>query len=732
MRWKCSKTAGSGRKATPRVKSVGLLAGFFWVCVTGGVTAGPLQAERLATANTNTKSHPVRMKQDRDSFELENGFVCVRVDKRTGFLRSLLYCGLELLATPENSPDSGGGLGGYWSQVGRIQPGPMRTNRVVVDPHASDGELADVMVGFVNDTASPMGAVDIEIHYAVVRGIAGVYTYAVWRHLPGYPPFSVGEARFCAKLNPELFDYMTIDEARQGLMPLGRDWDAGETLNLKEARRMTTGLFRNKAEHKYDYSAVLYQTRVYGWSSSARQLGLWLINPSTEYIGGGPTKLELTAHLDCNPGGLPTLLNMWLGSHYGGTGFAVNTNEHWQKLIGPFLLYCNRAPTHREMWTDARRRAQTESGLWPYTWVEHPLYPQASSRGTVSGRVLIKDPLDSKLRPSNIWVGLTAPNYTNPVLQFPQGTRRRAGSQTPQPPQTSDTNVAARPFRAFPPELDWQRDAKFYQYWTPAGADGRFKLRHVRPGTYWLRVIADGVPGEYVLTNVVVLQGQHLKLGRLLWQPLRYGRTLWQIGVPDRTATEFRHGNHYWQWGLYNRYPSEFPNDVRFVVGKDDWRWAWNYVQPPRAKPQPTELLSEDDEPNFAFDPPIDISSTNAANALDTSWEIIFTLENTESGEVVLRLGFCGTQAGCNVRVSVNGVTVGETGPLPPTSSMQRDSARAFSLEKIIRFDTALLTRGTNMIRLTSTARSWSQGVSYDFVRLELAEPKPAPPEASP
>ena len=40
-------------------------------------------------------------------------------------------------------------------------------------------------------------------------------------------------------------------------------------------------------------------------------------------MAGGLTKAELTGHLDVNPGGTPTLLNMWLGSHYGGSAFSV-------------------------------------------------------------------------------------------------------------------------------------------------------------------------------------------------------------------------------------------------------------------------------------------------------------------------------------------------------------------------------------------------------------------------
>ncbi len=63
---------------------------------------------------------------------------------------------------------------------------------------------------------------------------------------------------------------------------------------------------------------------------------------------------------------------------------------------------------------------------------------------------------------------------------------------------------------------------------------------------------------------------------------MRYGRQLWEIGIPNRSAEEFRHGDHYWQWGLPQLYPAEFPNDVNFVIGKSDFQQDWNYAQPPR------------------------------------------------------------------------------------------------------------------------------------------------------
>ena len=109
-----------------------------------------------------------------------------------------------------------------------------------------------------------------------------------------------------------------------------------------------------------------------------------------------------------------------------------------------------------------------------------------------------------------------------------------------------------------------------------------------------VRAIADGVLGEFTQTNLVVNAGYTTGLGALRWQPKRHGRTVWEIGVPDRTAREFRHGDHYWQWGLYFKYVEDFPNDVNFIIGQSDWRRDWNYVQPPRIEfpcPYPIKVM---------------------------------------------------------------------------------------------------------------------------------------------
>lgn len=681
----------------------------------------------LGAAVAAEESPPVTLSLRHGFFVLENGILTARIDSRSGVLRSLRYEGWELLA--QQSP--GGALGGYWSWVGRMTVGPRREARVRVNPADTGGELAEVSTEFLQEPGRERASVEMSLRYAMRRGEPCLYISAVWRHQPGDPPLRVGEARYVVKLNPDLFDFLSVDAARQRLMPRPEDWDQGLPTNLKEARRLVTGQYAGTVEHKYDYAARLYEIPAYGWSSTRARVGIWVVQPSWESVAGGPTKVELTGHLDVNPGGTPTLLWMWLGSHYGGSSLVVDTHENWSKFIGPVVLYCNGNRDPAGLWQDALDRARWEAGRWPYDWVRDPDYPLAEQRATVRGRIVVEDPGTDPRNLRNVWVGLTAPDYPMPMpRRWGAEETGTSGSRSPDP-GTARQAGAVGPGSvtdAFGGRVTWQRDAKQYQFWVRARPDGSFEIPHVRAGRLVLRAIAEGVLGEYAGEPLEISAGEALDLGTVVWRPERFGRTLWEIGVPDRTAREFRHGEHYWQWGLYLRYPEEFPQDVDFEIGRSDWRRDWNYVQPPRILEWAGILVSEEDDAAAEGDHE---ATSEAGQGVGrprlepSTWTIRFGLPGPVRGRAVLRLAICGAGPGCRVEVAVNGRPVGDTGLLPPTSTMHRDGIEGYWVERRVWFDAALLQSGENRISLHVPAVSWTQGVLYDYLRLELVEEEP-------
>jgi len=595
---------------------------------------------------------------DGENFVLANGIVTAKVEKQSGSLTSLKYKGLELLGA------GAGRSNGYWSLPGtQLDFGKKRSASI----RQNSAERVTVSCKFVYDGDAKSVPADVELIYSLGRGDSAIYLRANWDHKPDYPKLTFPVGRFAAKLNDEVFDWMTIDSRRSMQMITADDWNHGTTMNMKEARLMNSGVMKGQVEHKYDYAAVQFDTPAYGWSSTKQKVGIWMINPSSEYMSGGPTKLELSAHRDATftdsltAPAPATLLNVWKGPHYGATVADVRQGEEWKKTIGPFLLYCNSGMNPETIWRDALAKANRETKTWVYDWAVDAEYPSKAARGGLTGQIVLKDP-QSKM--SNLLVGLTHADY------------RLDSGET----------------------VDWQRDGKYYQFWVRGDKDGKFAIANVRPGSYTLHAFADGVLGEYAKTDVTVAAGKPLDLGSLTWQPARYGKQIWEIGIPDRTAGEYLHGDHYWQWGLYNQYPKDFPKDVNFVIGKSDYNKDWNLMQVPRARDE-----------------------TGKGKGDETTWSVTFNLAKAPAGRATLRVALAGIETR-NLIIKMNGQQVGTISNLPNTGVIHRDADRGYWQEKAIAFEASVLKAGTNVLKLTVPADNVMNGVEYDYLRLELDE----------
>jgi len=392
----------------------------------------------------------VSLTQDNVFFKMTNGGLSASIEKRTGRITSIMLGKQELL---------GNGTG-YWSMSassGKSQVsgfGMSGEQFIATDPKANGGERAEVVCRFRGTGRDGNYPGNTEIRYAIDRVSTTLYATAIVGHGAGDAPFRIGVGRFVMKLDAGIFDQLTVDKDRNRVMPTGQDWDEGSPLNLKEARRMTTGTQVGWAEHKYSYSAILEKVPAYGWLGSRRPFGVWIINPSMEYIAGGPTKMELTGHLDVGGTALPTLLNMWHGSHYGGTVLTLDQDEKWSRVIGPFAIHFNQGGSPTGLWASALQRAAVERAAWPYHWLHHDQYPAAKARGGLSGTIRIRGEAPTvPVADGRLWVGLTAPGY-------PSADRRNRET------------------------VGWQRDGKHYQYWIQARPDGQFSLTGVRPGSY--------------------------------------------------------------------------------------------------------------------------------------------------------------------------------------------------------------------------------------------------------
>jgi rhamnogalacturonan endolyase len=595
---------------------------------------------------------------------LRNGALNVAIEKSSGRVIKFEFVHVNMFGERRDKVS-----GGYWSFAPTIA---MRNAEfsVIDDPGKNAGArcVISCKLKYTGSDALPL---DVDIRYALLKGESVLYCWAELLHVPQYPRLILTLGRFALKLDPEKFDYLAVDANRHGLMPSSSDWLNGEELNLKEARLLRTGRFAGKVEHKYDYSAVLFDTPAYGWVDTRACRGIWIINPSHEYITGGPTKVELTGHLGTGNVARPTLVNVWHGPHYGGEPIRVDNGEFWQKVIGPFQVYCNFGGAPETLWSDARRQADALSNGWPFSWAVSSAYMGPEQRGSVTGRLAIRDGINICYA-ANLKVGLTSKEYT----------------------VRSEKN--GKEFIH-----DWQLDGKDYQYWQNAEASGQFVIPDIRPGIYEFRAIADNVLGEFTLSSVVVREGAQIDLGEIIWTPTRFGYQVWEIGFPNRTANKFRHGDHYWQWGLYKKYAQEFPKDVVYRIESRDWRMGWNYVQPARIE---------------------------NGRVVPTIWKIVFQLDSiTEKGKAFLRLAIAGARAKRGLLVTVNDQKVRGTGPLRDSGVMHRDGIRGHWCERVIRFNVSRLRKGENIIALNLQPRGWTDGVLYDYLRLEILPDSDSP-----
>lgn len=611
-----------------------------------------LLAIALPTAATTAEAPPVTVQEDEESFTLSNGLVTARVLKNNGDIRSLQYKGTEILT------DQSGHAGGYWSHdtTGGID----LVTKVTIDPADNAGERAEVsakgisggnFMGF-GPGAGPDGnfPADIEIRYAMGRGDSGVYTYCIFHHLPEYGAATMTEARFAAKL-ADFFDWMSIDEKRN------KHYPAVE-----------------RGEDKYVYTALQSENRAYGFSSTTRNLGFYFINPTIEYLSGGPTKPEFLCHRDTTPVQAPVVLNYWRSSHYGGANVSVDAGEEWTKVIGPFMLYVNEGPDPMAMWRDARAKADAEAKKWPYDWVDAGNYATSDERSTVKGRLVLDDPRMDKF-PGEIHVGLAQPTYTVP-----------AG------------NGGER-------EITWQTDAKHYQFWTRTdNADGSFTIPDVSPGTYMLYAFADGVLGEFAQANVEVGKAMTVDLGELEWTPVRRGQQVWEVGVPNRTGAEFAGGDRFFEPDITLQYPKQFPNDVTYTIDQSTPGEDWFFAHVPH-----------NTDPDARVMPFRGVSGEGRA----TPYTIKFEMNEAPSGTAVLRLAICGTGTR-SLGVSVNGKPAGQIQLGPPEGVITRHQVQGLWYEREFEFNASNLKADENTLTLTVPAGRVNDGVVYDYLRLEL------------
>ena len=583
------------------------------------------------------QSAPVTVTDNGRTWTLDNGIVKATITKDSGSMPSLIYKGVTITQAS----------GGTWEH--NPQGAPVLVNSVSIDPATNGGARAEVSIkGKSNGTftmtrSAPGGGtmVDIEIRYSLGRGESGIYVYSILSHPASYPAMGVGaEDRYITRLN-QAFDWITVDKDRNMLEAAPTDWGEGVVVHAKEQRIMAKGVYKNSVEHKYTYSGMQYVTKAYGWSSTKYHIGAYFINPTTEYLSGGPTRIDLDAHFGDNGDPEPIILDYWHSGHYDGTRAQIQAGEEWSKVVGPIYVYVNSLDKPKEttqaeldtlkategnptvpaswtananaLWQDALAQYKKQNAAWPFDWVKGVPYTPAAERGTVKGQIVLVDPMAPKgtsTKLPHLVVGLTHPDIDPASIPRPVfGGGAPGGGAGAGPGAGAAPGLATAPGQGagpggapgagrpggrpgggfnFAPNPDagsWIHDARFYQFFNDGTEDGKFAITKVIPGKYTLHATADGVLGDFAQADITVEPGKTIDLGKLDWKPVRFGKQVWEIGTPDRAADDFLKGDgpNVWLWGWDLRYALLFPNGLTYTVGKSDPKKDWFFEEVPTA-----------------------------------------------------------------------------------------------------------------------------------------------------
>jgi rhamnogalacturonan endolyase len=612
---------------------------------------------------------PAAIRQTSDAYILENGLISATISKTTGEILSLKSNGQELLAPP------GSVAPGSWSNS---LAGAAVTSRILIDPAANYGNSCEVSIR----ADTPLV---IDMRYSLARRDPVLYVCQILDHPANLPSARVASGGFQLRLNPDVFDVLTAGKNRSHGFPLPQDWMSGQPVLSNHVRRIVSGDFAKKVICDWDDSALQMETPVYGYSNAKSGAGLWLINPSSDYLSRGGNVEAPTGWHD-TVDGVPTLVNRWGGEPLPLAGFTVDRGEAWSHVIGPFLLYCN-----QRGFRDAEARAKVENSRWPYTWAFPDECLPVDQRGTVTGRIVLnQSPLASVAFP-------TSPpmqNQNATILQMRYGGQTTSDIPTTQPQMITQLHGAMIGLSS---DQDWQTNFFDNQRWIRANDDGTFSFKNVLPGDYMLHVYCDGQMGEATLPSFRVSPGQNVNIGKVVWAPPVYGNFVWQLGYPDRSAAEFRHGHDASRWGLWTLDPREFPKGMDYFIGKSNPQTDWNFAQ-----------------------------------AAGTTWTIHFPLGFVPYGGFgVLQISLAGGSGQAGLRVSINGNDI--SGALrvtnPPMSrqpgallvdDIAHDQVSGVSRVNLYGFPLQSVRLGDNVLRLRVSGSKPTDGIMYDALRMEI------------
>jgi rhamnogalacturonan endolyase len=601
---------------------------------------GRVAAIAMSLACAASAAAAVVVTQTSGEVTFTNSQMSLTMDKSGGTIESIILGGQELLGSGYGYLDANTPSGGYWNLATGSPSYAVTTG----------SDWAKITFTTTPSAAMPFG---VSQNIVLRDGETGMHMYTQYDYTQAGSA-ELSQTRFVLRGDSNIFDHHSVTDDRFGVMPTPTElsngtpvMDATTQLQPGSAYEAQTG---KDVYTKYDWTVSEKDNTVQGYYGElgGTTYGAWVVRANKESLNGGPTKQSIPVHQTSTT---PALLNVVQSRHYGSAGVEATTG--WSKTYGPFYTHFNSGTDPVALRADAVTYADVSVHQGFYDTLSIPGYTLTADRGAVEGAIQLDN-------------GQSLDGATI-VL--------------------SDNGV------------EYQFSANGNQYWNDVNSDGTFQLPGVKPGTYRLSVNKPGVYGEFFMDDVLVGTGATIDVGNLTWTAPDNGRLLWQVGVPDRSAAEFKHGDDFRRWGLWNEYAGDFPGDVNFVVGQSTEREDWNFAH---------------------WEARTDGSGS-------PTWQIQFGASGLpQDGVATLTIAVASSYRS-DLKVMVNGVEV-DNWDMPYDSSVAARSGiqGAYDLREIT-FAADLLNEGqNNTITLSNNNPNlWAENraILYDAIRLEVGEP---------
>ncbi|KAI8965078.1 polysaccharide lyase family 4 protein [Daldinia sp. FL1419] len=480
---------------------------------------------------------------------LRNDDLSVAVSKSNGAVTQLSLGRQDLLGAASGSAGRGPYLdcscipSGFWT------PGGTARFKLIKGTDSTGTPYGGVVM---SDTYASTNQT-LEQYWFLREGETGLHLFSRVTYFNQRTPFlrGLGELRTLFRPNTNLWTHLSGSEGNWAPIPSS---DANRrAITVQDA---TTYLgdstndpyVKQYSDYftKYAFAEVWRDHDVHGQfsdgstSSDGNTYGAWLVHNTRETYYGGPL------HSDLVVDGI--VYNYLVSGHHGAP--VPNITHGFDRTWGPQYYHFNKGgpkTTLAELRADAAQYANPEWNSEFYDSIAQyvPNYAPSSKRTTFKA-----------------------------TIELPEGAKR--------PLAVLAENKQDFQLNVF--------DQSSLQYWADVNPDtGAVEIPRVKEGTYRLTVYADGIFGWFIQDEVKVSKSASDTPSKFQWKPESAGKEIWRIGVPDKSAGEYKHGyapdtskplqpeQYRVYWANWD-FPTDFPDGVRFKVGESKEAEDFNYI----------------------------------------------------------------------------------------------------------------------------------------------------------